>query len=196
MTRRSSRPYRPRKSDFARWLVAETPPGRPILAPALTILNGLKAKGLVVDYAIGGGMGAMRYTEPFTTMDLDVFFIPAKQGISAGLPGIYGELKRLGYDSAGESVMIEGVPVQFLATDALTEEAVRKAPTVTYSGIKTKVMSAEHLIAIAARAGRKKDMVRVEMMFNQAGIDRRKLRDILSRHGLAASFKKTFGKYS
>jgi hypothetical protein len=41
----------------------------------LAILNELKKAGLITDYAIGGGMGAVFYVEPFLTYDLDVFIL-------------------------------------------------------------------------------------------------------------------------
>ena len=160
----------------------------------LSVLNDLKRLRLFKDYAIGGGMGAMRYMEPFTTRDLNVFFAPAQEGLTAGLPEIFAELRKRGYPSAGEGVEIGGFPVQFLATDPLTEEAVRKATKVDYAGIPTKVMSVEHLIAIAVRTGRKKDVFRVEEMMVQAEIDMKVLRDILSRHGLEKAFRMATGK--
>ena len=49
--------------------------------------------GLIVDYALGGALAAIRYTEPFTTYDADVFFIPADTGLSAGFPAIYTHLQ-------------------------------------------------------------------------------------------------------
>ncbi len=41
----------------------------------LEILNELKKKGLVEDYAIGGGVATIFYTEPVFTYDLDAFII-------------------------------------------------------------------------------------------------------------------------
>ena len=40
---------------------------------ALRALNDLKASGVVRDYAIGGAMGVVFWTEPMVTYDLDVF---------------------------------------------------------------------------------------------------------------------------
>ena len=39
----------------------------------LEVLNRLRSHGTISDYAIGGSMGALFYTEAVTTMDLDVF---------------------------------------------------------------------------------------------------------------------------
>ena len=39
----------------------------------LEVLNRLVSEHIVDDYAIGGAMGAMFYTEAVTTTDLDIF---------------------------------------------------------------------------------------------------------------------------
>jgi len=39
----------------------------------LEVINELKKEGLINDYAIGGAVGALRWTEPFFTEDLDIF---------------------------------------------------------------------------------------------------------------------------
>ncbi len=41
----------------------------------IEIINELKSKKLIDDYAIGGGIGALFYIEPFLTYDLDIFII-------------------------------------------------------------------------------------------------------------------------
>jgi hypothetical protein len=42
-------------------------------------MNNLKEKGLIKDYAIGGAIATLRWTEPFFTRDLDIFVIPKKR---------------------------------------------------------------------------------------------------------------------
>ena len=41
----------------------------------LEIMNDLKEKGLIKDYAIVGAIATLRWAEPFFTRDLDKFFI-------------------------------------------------------------------------------------------------------------------------
>lgn len=53
--------------------------------------NSLRTAGLIVDYALGEALAAVRYTEPFTTYDADIFFIPADRGLTAGIPAIYAQ---------------------------------------------------------------------------------------------------------
>ncbi|MEK7477477.1 MAG: hypothetical protein AAB152_17790 [Candidatus Coatesbacteria bacterium] len=192
MARRRPRPYRIPKS--ARWLVKEAPAGPPPFRATLEVINDLRAKGLFADYAIGGGIGAMRYTEPFETYDLDVFFIPSTSNLTAGIPAIYQELSRRGYEPCKEHVVIEGLPVQFLATDALTREAVEQARTVAYADLRVRFMSPEHLVAIAVGAGRKKDQLRVGIILDHVKVDKPKLDDILKRHGLVEAYWAIVGK--
>jgi predicted nucleotidyltransferase len=45
----------------------------------LEVMNNLKEKGLIKDYAIGGAIANLRWTEPFFTRDLDIFVIPEKE---------------------------------------------------------------------------------------------------------------------
>ena len=159
-------------------------PGIP-LADVFAAANSLRSTGLIVDYALGGALAAVRYTEPFTTYDADVFFIPADSGLSAGIPAIYAHLQKLGHAIDREHIMIRSFPVQWLATHGLTEEAVRDALPIEFDGVPGRIFRAEHLIAIAASVGRTKDRARIEQMLEQADLDRTLLDAILSRHHLS-----------
>src|SRR5687768_14656018 len=124
-------------------------PGIP-LGEIFAAANSLRDAGLIADYALGGALAAIRYSEPFTTYHADIFFIPADHGLTAGIPGIYGHLQQLGHGIEGEHILIRGFPVQWLATTPLTEEAVREAHPIEFDETPGKVFRAEHLIAIAA----------------------------------------------
>ena len=153
-------------------------PGIP-LADVFAAANSLRSAGLIVDYALGGALAAVRYTEPFTTYDADVFFI------DVGIPAIYAHLQKLGHAIDREHIMVRGFPVQWLATHGLTEEAVREALPIEFDGVPGRIFRAEHLIAIAASVGRTKDRARIEQMLEQADLDRTLLDAILSRHHLS-----------
>jgi hypothetical protein len=144
----------------------------------------LREAGLIVDYALGGALAAIRYTEPFTTYDADIFFIPADVGLTAGIPAIYAHLHALGHRIEGEHMVIGGFPVQWLATTPLTEEAVREAEPIEFENVTGKIFRAEHLVAIAASVGRLKDRARIEQMLEQTELDRPLLDAILRRHAL------------
>jgi hypothetical protein len=154
------------------------------LADVLRAANGLVAAGLIEDWALGGALAAIYYVEPFATYDADIFFIPADKGLTAGLPAVYARLQAQGWQVEREHLMVRGFPVQFLAAGGLTEEAVREAERIEFEGVPAKIFRAEHIVAIAASVGRQKDKARIEQLFQQAGLDKTKLANILQRHKL------------
>jgi hypothetical protein len=155
------------------------------LDDVLRAANELVSDGLIKDYALGGALAAIHYVEPFTTYDADIFFIPATKDLSAGIPGIYDALRKKGCEIVGDHLLLNNFPVQFLAADGLTEEAVREATSIEYKGVPTKVFRPEHIIAIAAQVGRSKDLARIEQLMEQAEIDKNLLETILKRHKLS-----------
>ena len=74
--------------------------------------------------------------------------------------------------------------MQFLAASGLTDEAVREAERIEFEGVPAKVFRAEHIVAIAASVGRAKDKARIELLLQQADLDKTKLENILQRHKL------------
>lgn len=159
----------------------------------LEVLNTLKDKALIDDYAIGGGVATIFYTEPVFTYDLDVFVIikPESEGNIISLAPIFDYLVNKGSSWKGEHIMIEGFPVQFIpASTGLEREAVQNAKEVTYSKVKTKVLPAEYLIAIALKVGRRKDFEKVTRLFDQTVVNKRALEKILKQHDLLDRFKK------
>ena len=159
----------------------------------LKVLNELKEKGLIEDYAIGGAIAALRWIEPFFTQDLDVFILlkdgDEKKKEVIDLSPIYEYLKSKGYKWKGHWIMIEGVPVDIFPADPLEKEAIEQAQEVEYEGIKTKVIVPEYLIALFLRAGRSKDCRKIEMLLEQCQIDKERLQKILSQYGLDEKFK-------
>ena len=158
----------------------------------IKIINELQKEGLIKNYAIGGGIATIFYTEPFLTYDLDVFIIPSEKGKEKNLfllAPIFDYLEDKGYQWKGEHIIIEGMPVQFIPVDKLEEEGVTNAEEIKYEGVKTKVMKPEYLISVLLRAGRKKDIEKIEKLLEQTKIDMKKLEDILNKHGLSEKFK-------
>jgi len=152
----------------------------------LKVLNELEHAGVIGRYAIGGAMGATFYTEPVLTFDLDVFVVlPQTPGGLLTLTSLYYALHARGYTEEGECIDVEGVPVQFLPVyNALLEEALAEARETIYETTPTRVLRAEHLLAIALQTGREKDRHRVRLLLEQAAIDMRYLSGVLSRHDL------------
>ena len=163
-----------------------------LMDKAIEIINELQKKGLIKDYAIGGGIATIYYTEPFFTYDLDVFIIPSEKQEKKNLillSPIFNYLKDRGYYWKGEHIVIEGFPVQFIPVDKLEEEAVKNAKEVKYGKVKTKVIMPEYLISLLLRVGRKKDMEKIGKLLEQAEADTKKLKDILHKYGLTEKFK-------
>jgi hypothetical protein len=156
------------------------------------VLNELEQEGVFSRYAIGGAMGAIFYTEPFLTFDLDVFVVlPQTAGGLLSLTPIYDALRTRGYEQEeNECVVIEGIPVQFLpAYNSLVEEALDDAQMITYEDVPARVLRSEHLVAIALQTGRSKDRERVRILREQAKLDMNLLADILKRHQLEEKWK-------
>jgi len=153
----------------------------------LRVLNDLERAGVVSRYAICEAMGATFYVEPVLTFDLDVFIVlPGASGGLLTLSPLYEALRARGYQEEKECVNIEGVPVQFLpAYNALVEEALAEAREMMYETTPTRVLRAEHLLAIALQTGRAKDRERVRLLREQASLDSDYLATLLARHGLA-----------
>jgi hypothetical protein len=163
--------------------MAEEDSGIP-LADVLRAANELVSAELIKDYALGGALAAIYYTEPFTTYDAHIIFVASDTTLSAGMPAIYSHLRSKGWRVEREHLLIKDFPVQFLAASGLTEEAVRKAMPIQFEGVAAKVFRPEYIIAIAASVGRHKDFARIEQLMSQTTIDEALLDDILRRYNL------------
>ena len=161
-----------------------------MLEKTLKVIEKITRQGIIKAYAIGGGIAATYYIEPMLTYDLDIFFIPAKEGLDVLAP-IYDYAKERGFSTQAESILIEGFPVQFIpAYNDLVREAVENAAILKYRDVEAKVVTAEYLAAIALQTGRGKDRERVIRLLDEAVIDRTVLGRILESFGLADKFKK------
>jgi hypothetical protein len=154
------------------------------LADVLRAADDLVTLGLINDWALGGALAAIYYVEPFATYDADIFFIPKNQGLDAGIPAIYAQLQREGWQIESEHLLWRGFPVQFRVASGLTAEAVREAEGIDYEGVPAMVFRAEHILAIAASVGRQKDKARIEQLLQQADLDRTYLENVLKRYKL------------
>jgi hypothetical protein len=154
------------------------------LADVLRAANELVSVGLIKDYALGGALAAIYYTEPVTTYDADIIFVASDKTLSAGIPAIYSYLQSKGWRVEREHLLIKDFPVQFLAASGLTEEAVREARQIQYEGVPAKIFRPEYIIAIAASVARHKDLARIEQLMSQTKIDKPLLDDILRRYNL------------
>ena len=164
----------------------------------LELINQMQADGVIGKYAIGGAVGATFYLEPAATLDVDIFVaLPTAPGETLlSLAPIYDYLKARGGSVEDEHIVIGGWPVQFLAANGeLEQQAVEEAITTKVEGVSTRVMSAEHLVAIALRTGRSKDYARIVQFIEQDAVDGKKLRRVVERHGLVSQWTKFEGGY-
>ena len=67
------------------------------LADVLRAANELVSAGLIKDYALGGALAAIYYTEPISTYDADIIFVASDKILSAGIPAIYSHLQLKGW---------------------------------------------------------------------------------------------------
>src|SRR5260370_1041272 len=160
----------------------------------IQVINRMQADGVIGNYAIGGGIAAIYYLEPYLTDDIDIFIPVASVAFGeAGLISlepIYGYLKGLGYRPSKEGVLIEDWLVQFIPTfEPLQEEAIAESRRVTYGEADTNVFTAEYLAAELLRSGRRKDHARVIALIEGNRVDMKALREIISRHRLTEKGK-------
>jgi len=162
------------------------------LEKTLAIFNQLEREGVIGHYAIGGAVAATRYIEPIQTYDLDIFvMLPVAPSGLISLTAVYARLKQMGYSAEGESVVIEGWPVQFLPVfNPLTDEALTQALEVKFGSMPTRVLSAEYLAAIMLDTGRPKDYMRLVQFFESDVLDRTVLESIIVRHNLMEKWQR------
>ena len=158
----------------------------------------MQADGVIGGYAIGGAVGATFYLEPVATLDIDIFvsFRNVSEGGLISLSPIWEYLTGRGYKTEGEYIVIEGWPVQFLPLgNTLAEEALAQAIETDLDGVPTRVMTAEHLTAIALETGRGKDHVRILQFIESGALEPDKLDGILKRHGLVEKWEQFGDKF-
>ena len=164
----------------------------------IEILNRMQADGVIQNFAIGGGIATIRYLEAYLTDDIDVFISPVIVGANGlvSFGRIYEYLQELGYLPEREYIKIEDWLVQFVpASESVQEEAVTQADRVAFAGVYTLIFSAEHLAAELLRSGRPKDHARVISLLESGQLDMTVFRDIISRHGLAETWKQFSSQY-
>ena len=169
-----------------------------IIGPVLRTLNELKRKGLLMNYAIGGGVAVLYYAEPVLTYDFDVICVfPGKSGLLIDPSPVYLELKRQGFLFGKEDrIVIAGVPVQFIpAPDGLLSEALANAREVVIDGEPSRIIELEDLVANMLTLYRPKDRAKLDLVVNNEAVplDREKLEKILRTYGLLKKWRRFNG---
>ncbi len=169
-----------------------------MIRDALALINQMQQDGVIDRYAIGGAVGATFYLQPLATQDLDIFIAlsPPSGSELVSLNSIYDYLKAKGCALEGAHIVIAGWPVQFLPVSTQLEaEALKMAVVASLGEIETRVMTAEHLVAIALATGRAKDYARIVQFLEENAVDREALSDIVKRHGLIAKWQSFARRY-
>ena len=164
----------------------------------LEVINQMQTDGVIGEYAIGGAVGATFYLEPSATEDVDIFvMLPTAPGSSLlSLSPIYDYLRARRCVVQGERIVIGDWPVQFLPPhNALEREALAEDVETDVEDVRTRVMTAEHLVAMALETGRAKDYARIVQFLEEATVDTDKLNLILLGHGLVPKWKKFESRY-
>ena len=75
------------------------------------------------------------------------------------------------------------------------EEALAQAVETELEGVRTWVMTAEHLTAMALQTGRAKDFSRILQFIESGVLQPDRLDEILARHGLLAKWEQFGHKF-
>ena len=155
---------------------------------------------LFSDTRFAGAVAALNYIQPTLTEDLDVLVSIAhferRQSGLILLKPIEEALARMGYTERTDvGYMVEDWPVQFLpVASGLDEEALERAIEIEIDAtgnppLKARCLRAEHVVAIAVKLGRLKDLARVQAFLEQDAIDLVALKDVLKRHELMGDWR-------
>ena len=162
----------------------------------LAVINQMQADGVLGRYAIGGAVGATFYLEVVATLDIDIFVSFEQPGLLLSMSPIYNYLTARGFKAEKEYIIIGKWPVQFLPPgNTLVEEALAQAMETELEGVPTRVMTAEHLTAIALQTGRAKDFSRILQFIESGTLEVGRLDQVLSRHGLLAKWEQFGHKF-
>lgn len=147
---------------------------------ALIVLNELKEKEIIQDYAIGGGLAIIHHNVEYASQDLDVFAIIISEDSFRILQPVYKYFRDRGHKAKKEHIYIGDIPIQiFPNVSPLHNNAVEEADKVEVGGIPTKVIGVEHLIALSLISFRPTDKWRIVQLLAEA--DKGRLNKILDR---------------
>jgi hypothetical protein len=152
------------------------------LRKTIEVVTRLAEQGAIQRYAIAGAVAALNYIQPTLTEDPDILvsvshFEKRPSGLILLTP-IEKALADMRYTERSDlGYVIDGWPVQFLpVASELDEEALEKAIEVEIDPtgdppLKARCQRAEHVVAIAVKLGRLKDLARVQAFLEQRAVD-------------------------
>jgi len=126
----------------------------------IKVLNDAKLEGIFRNYAIMGGYAVNYYVEPTFTSDIDIVVLV---GTDADYTKIFAYFTQRGYKMVNLYVVIDNTQVQFFPStiSPLYESAVINANTIPFRDTTTRIVTAEHLVALLLVSYRPKDKIRI-----------------------------------
>lgn len=170
------------------------------LRKTIEVVVKLAEKGAIERYAIAGAVAALNYIQPTLTDDLDILvsiahFEKHQSGLILLTP-IEKALAEMGYTERSDvGYVIDGWPVQFLpVASELDEEALERAIELEIdltgdAPLKARCLRAEHVVAIAVKLGRLKDLARVQAFLEEEAVNLAALRGVLQKHNLMSNWQ-------
>lgn len=164
------------------------------IGKVIAVLEDMCDSGIIRRYAVGGAFAATLHDEPIATLDLDIFFSFSKEQDSPilSLSEIYDYARERGFSFDHEFVDIYGWLVQFVESgkNELWLEALENAGRVMIGDNSVGVIDPDYLVAMWLFAGRSKDIEKIGRFLESDLVDRRRLADIVERHGLSLKWEK------
>ena len=134
---------------------------------AFRILNGLKRRRLIRDYAVIGAVAATAYMEPVFTEDIDVIILVDTDDEYLQTFRRVAEVAEV---SEGMHHFLGGVPVLFFpsTTNSLFGDTLAGARPVRIGRLRVKFASREHLILLYLDSFCHKDRLRIIQLLPHA----------------------------
>ena len=160
---------------------------------ALRLANEAKAKELFREYAIAGAFAFIYYCERFETKDLGlmVSLSTTPSGL-IDLGPIWQHFTAGGAVAEGQFLRVSRLLVDFVpVADSLDAEALAGAVEIRVGEQATRVLTAEHAVAVAVRTARPQDRMKIARLLASApeAINPERLDRILERHDLLLKWR-------
>lgn len=149
------------------------------------ILDDLQSKGIIGEWAIGGGAAVTYYTLAIPSIDIDVFSTYAGSSLLMPFGDLYPYLiKTYGAVAEGDMLRIKGLYLQFLPAESsnpVDAEAV-KDPRILEDGMR--IFKLEYLICSMLYLRSPKYQARLLHLKVEHQYDEQELRKLLQKFGL------------
>lgn len=144
--------------------------------------------GVILRYGVGGAIGATFYVEAAETEGVDVFIaVDSARGSPLDpFRAVFDYFRNRGAGWQDEHLVIGGWPVHFLpSTGGLVDDALEHARMLEVEGQQVRVLSLEHLAAIAVETKRAKNRIRMHQIWESPELDRQRFGTLIANFGLA-----------